>query len=57
MDKKAITLNLFDIICGLLIIAGGVFVVFSWINLGLFLSALGTFIETIKILIKQGVIG
>jgi hypothetical protein len=57
MERKGVVLNLFDIICGLIIIAGGVFVVFSWINLGLVFAAAGSLFEAMKILIKQGVIG
>jgi len=55
MKKAQIELNLFDIIAGLIIIAGGVFVTFSYINLGSFLTSLGLVLELIKLLIKQGV--
>jgi hypothetical protein len=54
MRKKSQTLNLFDIIAGLFIIAGGVFVVFSYPNLGTFVSLIGTIAEAIKILIIKG---
>lgn len=49
--------SIYDIIAGLLIISGGVFVVFSYVNLGLFIALIGSLLEAIKILIKQGVLG
>lgn len=57
MYKKAqIEFSLFDIIAGLIIVSGGVFVVFSYNNLGSFLTSAGLILEIIRILIKQGVL-
>jgi len=52
--RAQIEFSLFDIIAGLLIISGGVFVVFSYTNLGLFVALVGSLLEAVKILIKQG---
>ena len=43
-----------DIIFGLLIIAGGVLVVFSKINFGIALTSLGATLEAFKLLIEKG---
>ena len=53
MDKKA-SVNIIDLILGLFIVAGGISIIFSYVNLGLFLAALGTVLEAFKILISQG---
>lgn len=55
MNKEA-QISLIDIIAGLIVIAGGTFVVFSYVNLGTFLASVGLVIEIIKLLIKQGVL-
>ena len=53
MNKKA-SINIIDLILGLFIVAGGISIIFSYVNLGLFLAALGTVLEAFKILISQG---
>ena len=53
-NKKAQVLNIFDLIVGLIIISGGVFVIFNYINLGSFLTSAGLLLEIVKILFKQG---
>lgn len=56
INKRAQTLNLFDIIVGLIIISGGVFVTFGYVNLGSLLSSIGLVSEIIKILFKEGLL-
>lgn len=56
LNKRAQMLNLFDIIAGFIIIAGGVFIAFTYVNLGSLLTSLGLIMEIIKILFKEGVL-
>lgn len=53
MSKKA-QVNLINIIAGLIIVAGGIAVIFNYVNLGLLLSGLGAVIEAIKIVVRGG---
>jgi len=53
MDKKA-SVSIIDIFLGIFIIAGGISIIFSYVNLGLFLAAFGTVLEAFKILIVHG---
>jgi hypothetical protein len=52
-NKKGI-LNIVNLICGLIIIAGGVSVFINYINLGLALAGLGILIEAIKMVLTHG---
>lgn len=52
--RAQIQFNLVDITLGLIIIAGGVLVVFSRINFGLLLTSIGVTLEAFKILIEKG---
>ena len=55
MDKKGINpINILDLILGLCIVAGGISIIFNYVNLGLLLAALGTLFEALKIVIVQG---
>lgn len=53
-NKKGQT-ELINIIAGLIVITGGVLVIFEYINLGLLFTGLGAVIEAIKLTIQQGV--
>jgi len=44
-----------NVLGGLLILAGGILVIFDYVNLGLLLALLGSLIEAIKIILSQGV--
>lgn len=47
-------LELINIISGLLLVAGGLVVIFNYVNFGLLLCGLGVVIESIKIVMSQG---
>ena len=53
-NKAQVHFKISDIIFGLLIIAGGVLVVFSKINFGIALTSLGATLEAFKLLIEKG---
>ncbi len=46
--------NLINLLAGLIVIAGGVAILFNYVNLGLILGGLGALIEAIKIAFMQG---
>ena len=52
-NKKGIV-NIANLICGLIVVAGGVAIFVNYINLGLALAGLGVLIEAIKIIFTQG---
>ena len=47
-------LELINIISGLLLVAGGLVVIFNYVNFGLLLSGLAVVIEAVKIVMNQG---
>lgn len=53
--KKGAVYNLADIISGSIIIAGGLLVALSYVNLGLVLAGISVVFEGIKIILMQGV--
>ncbi|MFW6233366.1 MAG: hypothetical protein ACOC3Z_01750 [Nanoarchaeota archaeon] len=55
MNKKKGQTEIINLIAGLIVIAGGVLVIFDYINLGLLLTGLGAVIEAIKLTLQQGV--
>lgn len=54
--KKAQTIDLFSIIFGLIVIAGGVMIIFNYWVLGGFLAGLGVLAELIKKMVEGGVL-
>lgn len=52
VNKKGVAA--IDIIAGLIMLAAGILVFMSYVNLGLLLTAIGTIIEAIKIVLSQG---
>lgn len=53
MDKKGQVF--INTLAGLLIVAGGILVIFNYVNLGLLVTLLGSLIEAIKVILSQGV--
>ena len=47
-------LELINIISGLLLVSGGLVVIFNYVNFGLLLSGLAVVIEAVKIVMSQG---
>ena len=47
-------LELINIISGLLLVSGGLVVIFNYVNFGLLLSGLAVVIEAVKIVMNQG---
>ncbi len=43
-----------DIIAGIIVIAGGVSIAFSYVNLGSFIASLGLLIESLKAMMRGG---
>ncbi len=54
MDNKGLTFNPVDIISGLIIIAGGVLIITSNVNIGILLTVIGSLFEALKIVLTQG---
>ena len=52
-NKKGIV-NIVNLICGLIVIAGGVAIFVNYVNLGLALVGLSILVEAIKIIFTQG---
>jgi len=54
IENKRGQFSTINLIAGIIIMAGGVAVIFNYINLGLLLGGLGALIEAIKIVMNQG---
>ena len=54
MNNKVQTSTI-NLIAGLVIIAGGISVIFNYINLGLLLAGVGSVIEAIKLVTQYGI--
>lgn len=55
IENKKAQADIINLLAGIIIIAGGIAVVFNYVNLGLLLGGLGALIEAIKIVLSQGV--
>jgi len=53
-NKKALTLDPLNIISGIIIIAGGILVLLSYVNLGLLITLIGTLFKAFEVVIKSG---
>jgi len=54
MNKKSLTFNPIDVISGLIIVAGGILIIFSNVNIGILLTIVGSLFEALKIVLSQG---
>ncbi|MFH0711607.1 MAG: hypothetical protein V1889_00610 [archaeon] len=48
-------LDLLNIICGLIVICGGVAISFGMVNLGSFVATVGLMLEIFKLIVEKGV--
>lgn len=55
MNKKAQSNYILDIIFGLIVISGGVLILFRYITLGSLITSIGLVFELIKTVVEQGV--
>lgn len=55
MDNKRGSIDIISIITGVIIILGGIFVVFNYVNLGLLISLIGTLFKALEVVLKSGV--
>jgi len=53
MDKKA-SIDVLNIIFGIIVIIGGVIIMFDKVNLGSLIASMGLVFELIKIVIEKG---
>lgn len=54
MLKKKAQIDIFDVLAGLIVIAGGVLITFSKVNIGSLFASLGLVFEIIKIVLEKG---
>ena len=54
MNRRA-TLDIINFITGLLIIAGGVMVIFNYVNLGLLVTIIGTLFKALEVVLRSRV--
>ena len=52
-NKKALTLDPLNIISGIIIIAGGILVLLSYVNLGLLITLIVTLFKAFEVVIKS----
>lgn len=54
IKKKKAQIGLYDALAGVVVIAGGLLIFFSNVNLGSLVTSFGLLLELIKIVLKQG---
>jgi len=55
MASKKATIDIVNLIAGIIIISGGVLVMLNYINLGLLVTIIGILFKAIEVVIKGGI--